>query len=199
MLKYSSWKIWRLNSFLFSLPMKRLATLFLVVTLFYNMIGYYLMFAFKEQQAWVARMENTSPSDFRVLRLNASLYSFVDDTEFEDVNEDVVINNKSYHIFKKQIKDNVLSLYYLPNANENTVSKDLNDLVHSQLFDTGSSKESPTKKLLKSFIKDYIDNPEVSIPMPTQAIVLTDSFYTNDAEFTNPGHLSLPYSPPDCI
>lgn len=179
--------------------MKRLATLFLVVTLFYNMIGYYLMFAFKEQQAWVARMENTSPSDFRVLRLNASLYSFVDDTEFEDVNEDVVINNKSYHIFKKQIKDNVLSLYYLPNANENTVSKDLNDLVHSQLFDTGSSKESPTKKLLKSFIKDYIDNPEVSIPMPTQAIVLTDSFYTNDAEFTNPGHLSLPYSPPDCI
>lgn len=74
------------------------------------MIGYYLMFAFKEQQAWVARMENTSPSDFRVLRLNASLYSFVDDTEFEDVNEDVVINNKSYHIFKKQIKDNVLSL-----------------------------------------------------------------------------------------
>lgn len=109
------------------------------------MIGYYLMFAFKEQQAWVARMENTISSDFRVLRLNASLYSFVDDTEFEDVNEDVVINNKSYHIFKKQIKDNVLSLYYLPNANENTVSKDLNDLVHSQLFDTGSSKESPTK------------------------------------------------------
>ena len=163
------------------------------------MIGYYLMFAFKEQQAWVARMENTSPSDFRVLRLNASLYSFVDDTEFEDVNEDVVINNKSYHIFKKQIKDNVLSLYYLPNTNENTVSKDLNELVHSQLFNTGSSKESPTKKLLKSFIKDYIDNPEVSIPMPTQAVVLTEAFAADDAEFTNPGHLSLPYSPPDCI
>ena len=56
--------------------MKRIATLFLVVTLFYNMIGYYVMFAYKEQQAWVARMENTSSSDFRVIRLNASLYSF---------------------------------------------------------------------------------------------------------------------------
>ena len=199
MLKYSSWKIWRLNSFLFSLPMKRIATLFLVVTLFYNMIGYYVMFAYKEQQAWVARMENTNSSDFRVIRLNASLYSFADDTELQDVNEDVIINNKSYHIFKKQIKDNILSLYYLHNANENTISKDLNDLVNSQLFNNDNSKESPTKKLLKSFIKDYIDNPEVSIPMPTQAIVLTEAFAADDAEFTNPGHLSLPYSPPDCI
>ena len=179
--------------------MKRIATLFLVVTLFYNMIGYYVMFAYKEQQAWVARMENTSRTDFRVLRLNASLYSFAEDTEFEDVNEDVIINNKSYHIFKKQIKNNVLSLYYLPNTDENTVSKDLNDLVHSQLFNTGSSKDSPAKKLLKSFIKDYIDNPGVSIPMPTQAVASSEPFATYGTEFTNPGHLSLPYSPPDFI
>jgi hypothetical protein len=187
------------NSFLLSKPMKRLATLFLIVTLFYNMIGYYLMFAYKEQQTWVARMEKTAPADFRVLRLNASLYSFAEDTEFEDVNEDVIINNKSYHIFKKQVKNNVLSLYYLPNTNENTVSKDLHDIVDSQLFHNGSSKDSPVKKLLKSFIKDYIDNPEVGIPMPTNAVASTDLFYANDAEFTNPGHLSLPYSPPDCI
>ena len=94
--------------------MKRIATLFLIVTLFYNMIGYYLMFAYQEQQAWVARMEKTSHTDFRVMRLNASLYSFADDTEFEEVNEDVIINNKSYHIFKKQVKDiakELISLY----------------------------------------------------------------------------------------
>ena len=179
--------------------MKKIAILFLVVTLFYNMIGYYVMFAYKDQQAWVARMENTSSSDFRVIRLNASLYSFADDTELQDVNEDVIINHKSYHIFKKQIKDNILSLYYLPNTNENTISKDLNDLVNSQLFDNDNSKESPTKKLLKSFIKDYLDNPEIGIPLPTRAVVSTDLFYTNDIEFTNPGHLSLPYSPPDYI
>lgn len=179
--------------------MKRLATLFLIVTLFYNMIGYYLMFAYKEQQAWVARMEKTTPADFRVLRLNASLYSFAEDTDFEEVNEDVIINKKSYHIFKKQVKNNVLSLYYLPNTDENTVSKDLNDLVQSQLFNTGSSKDSPAKKLLKSFIKDYIDNPEVSIPMPTQAVASSEAFATQGTEFTNPGHLALPYSPPDFI
>jgi hypothetical protein len=179
--------------------MKRIATLFLIVTLFYNMIGYYLMFAYQEQQAWVARMEKTSHTNFRVMRLNASLYSFADDTEFEEVNEDVIINNKSYHIFKKQVKDNVLSLYYLPNTNENTVSKDLNDIVDNQLFNSGSSKDSPVKKLLKSFIKDYIDNPEVSIPMQTKAVASISLFTTNGVDFTNPGHLSLPYSPPDFI
>jgi hypothetical protein len=179
--------------------MKRIATLFLIVTLFYNMIGYYLMFAYQEQQAWVARMEKTTHTDFRVMRLNASLYSFADDTEFEEVNEDVIINNKSYHIFKKQVKNNVLSLYYLPNTNENTISKDLHDIVDSQLFNSGSSKDSPVKKLLKSFIKDYIDNPEVSIPVPTNAVASTELFSNNDAEFTNPGHVSLPYSPPDFI
>jgi hypothetical protein len=133
------------------------------------------------------------------MRLNASLYSFADDTEFEEVNEDVIINNKSYHIFKKQVKDNVLSLYYLPNTNKNTVSKDLNDIVDSQLFNSGSSKESPVKKLLKSFIKDYIDNPEVSIPMQTKAVASISLFTNNGVDFTNPGHLSLPYSPPDFI
>jgi hypothetical protein len=35
--------------------------------------------------------------------------------------------------------------------------------------------------------------------MPTNAVASTDLFYANDAEFTIPGHLSLPYSPPDFI
>jgi hypothetical protein len=79
------------------------------------------------------------------------------------------------------------------------VSKDLNDLVQNQLFNTESSKDSPVKKLLKSFIKDYIDNPEVGIPMPTQAVASSEHFVTYGTEFTNPGHISLPYSPPDFI
>lgn len=199
MLKIKRYQTTRPNTFLISASMKRIATLFLIVTLFYNMIGYYLMFAYQEQQAWVARMEKTSRTDFRVIRLNASLYSFADDTEMEEVNEDVMIKNKSYHIFKKQIKDNVLSLYYLPNTNENTVSKDLNDLVDSQLFNSGSSKESPVKKLLKSFIKDYIDNKPVLVPKPKQIIAAVEVVVTKEPACIHAGHRSLPYSPPDLV
>jgi hypothetical protein len=35
--------------------------------------------------------------------------------------------------------------------------------------------------------------------MPTQAVASSEAFATHGAEFTNPGHLSLPYSPPDFI
>jgi hypothetical protein len=48
------------------------------------------MFAQQDEQAWVSTIENTqtqSEGD----RTNASLYSFVPDTEFEYVNENVVI------------------------------------------------------------------------------------------------------------
>ncbi len=163
------------------------------------MIGYYLMFAYKEQQAWVMRMEKTTHTDFRVMRLNASLYSFAEDTDVEEVNEDVIINNKSYHIFKKQVKDNVLSLYYLPNTNENTVSKDLNDIVDSQLFNTGNSKKSPVKKLLKSFIKDYVAHEDNTVCFLPKKVIETVAFNTTTKGAIHAGYRSLSYSPPDFI
>ena len=116
--------------------MKRIASLFLLVTLFYNVLGYYLMFAYQEEQAWVSSMEKIPCSEFQVIQLNATLYSFIEDTDFEYVNEDVIINNKSYHIFKKRIQNNILSLYYLRNSHQDVIGKDLKDIVDNQLFNS---------------------------------------------------------------
>src|SRR3990167_9386376 len=107
--------------------MKRIASLFLLVTLFYNVLGYYLMFAQQQEQAWVASMEKNDTSKFKVIHLNATLYSFIEDTDFEYVNENVTINNTTYHVFKKRIQNNILSLYYLPNSHQDEVGKKLND------------------------------------------------------------------------
>jgi len=65
------------------MPMKRIASLFLLVTLFYNALGYYLMFAQYDEQAWVSAIEKTPESEFQVIELNATLYSFIEDTDFE--------------------------------------------------------------------------------------------------------------------
>jgi hypothetical protein len=157
------------------------------------------MIAYQEQQAWVVRMEKTEQSDFKVIRLNASLYSFVEDTDMKLVNEDIIINHKSYHVFKTQIKDNVLSLYYLANAKENTIGKELNDLVNNQLFNTNSSKESPVKKALKSFIKDYIDQPKLDFSTPAEALASLGLGTAHEVKFTQTGYFSLPYSPPDWV
>lgn len=179
--------------------MKRIASLFLIVTLFYNVMGYYLMFAYQEEQAWVSSMEKRHDSEFQVIKLNATLYSFIEDTDFEYVNEDVVINNKNYHIFKKRIQNNILSLYYLRNSHQDAISQDLKDIVDNQLFNGSSSKESPIKKLLKSFLKDYVPNTAVCFTFSPEKEAEVVVFNENPTASLHSGHLALSYTPPDFV
>ncbi|WP_367755878.1 hypothetical protein [Flavobacterium sp. WC2430] len=179
--------------------MKRIASLFLLVSLFYNVLGYYLMFAYQDEQAWVSAIEKTPDSEFQVIELNATLYSFIEDTDFEYVNENVVIENKSYHIFKKRIQNNILSLYYLRNSYGDVIGKDLKDIVNNQLFDSTPSKNSPIKKLLKTFLQDYIPNTTVCVhfsPNSDQDSKKLSGYLNLDL---NSGYLSTLYTPPKLV
>jgi hypothetical protein len=57
------------------------------------------MFSYQEEQAWVSAIK-TPDLEFQVIQLNASLYS-LSKTLTLNTNENVIIENKSYHIFKK--------------------------------------------------------------------------------------------------
>ncbi len=179
--------------------MKRIATLFLIVTLFYNVLGYYLMFAYQEEQAWVAAIEKKDNINYQVIQLNASLYSFVEDTEFEYVNENVVIDKKTYHIFKKRIQNNILSLYYLPNSHQESINPDLQNIVDQQLFNGGATKESPLKKLMKSFLKDYIPQATAAIVFSPENKATTTEIAVSPTPLLIAGYLSVPFSPPDLV
>ena len=157
------------------------------------------MFAYQEEQAWVASMEKRHDSEFQVIKLNATLYSFIEDTDFEYVNEDVVINNKSYHIFKKRIQNNILSLYYLRNSHQDAISQDLKDIVDNQLFNGSSSKESPVKKLLKSFLKDYVANSAVCVDFSPKTAVHSIETIIMPNQALDSGYISVSYSPPDFV
>lgn len=174
--------------------MKRIGYLFLFVTLFYNALGYYLMFSYQEEQEWVSAMEKTPDEEFKVIELNATLYSFIEDTDFEYVNENVIIENKSYHIFKKRIKDNILSLYYLPNSYGDVIGKNLNEIVDNQLFNC-NSKDSPVKRLLKSFLQDYIPNTSVSTNFSTNVNWTAKRCFASLDAILHSGHL-IGFSPP---
>ena len=188
-----------LNSFLLSTNMKRIASLFLLTTLFYNVLGYYAMFAYQKEQTWVSSMQKVPSSKFQVIRLNASVYSFIEDTDFEYVNEDVVINNKSYHIFKKRIQNNIISLYYLRNSYGDVIGKDLNEIVDNQLFNSTPSKESPTKKLLKSSLPDYIPNNTICINFSAKTDLNSREPIITPNKELNSVYLSLSYTPPDFV
>lgn len=177
--------------------MKRIASLFLLVSLFYNALGYYLMFAQQDEQAWVSTIENTPGLAFKVIELNASIYSFVEDTDFEYVNENVVIDNKSYHIFKKRIQDNILSLYYLPNLYGDVIGKDLNDIVDNQLFNSAATKGTPIKKLLKTFLQDFIPSYSSKIDLATSTILDSETTILVHKQGTLSGYLTIYCTPPE--
>lgn len=178
--------------------MKRIASLFIVVILFYNMLGYYLIFAQQKEQEWVASNQKNVVSTYNVIKLNASLYTFADDTDFEYVNENVEINNKIYHIFKKRIQNNILSLYYLQNAHQDKVDKQLIEIVDNQLFESSSTKETPVKKLLKSFTQDYVVNQVTTLLIPDENYVYKVAF-PSATQAIQSGYHSLSYSPPDYV
>lgn len=138
--------------------MKRIAAILLVITLltslFYNAINYYMMLSYQKEQSWIASKKNTPQNQYKVIKLNATLYSFIEDTDLELVNENIVLDNKVYHIFKKQIKDNVLNLYYLGDESLNSIDITLKKIVDTQ-SDSNSSK-IPFEKLFKSISKDYL-------------------------------------------
>ncbi|CAD0001019.1 MULTISPECIES: hypothetical protein [Flavobacterium] len=180
--------------------MKRIASLFLIVTLFYNVLGFYIMFAEQQQQVWVNAMEKTDNANFEIIEIKINPYAYVVDSGFEEVNEDLVIENKTYHVFKKRILNNVLKLYCLKNSHREVLSNDLKKIVDSQIFDTDSNKENPSKKLIKSFIQDYIPNDTINLVSTTTKLVfpVTLNSYSPKEDLLS-GYFTTNYPPPNMV
>ena len=170
----------------------------LTFTMFYNMVSAYMLYNFDKQQKWAAEVSETSQSKFHIIKLNASLYSFVEDSDFEQVNQDVIVGEKSFHVFKKRIKDNVLELYVLNNVNESAMNVKLAKLAKVSFADDSDLSTSPLKKLLKLISFDYIFNKEFTIKNNV-AQNLCASLYFNTTHNVKNGHTSLPFSPPKFI
>jgi hypothetical protein len=180
--------------------MKKTASLLLIMTLFtslfYNAVEYYLMISYQKEQSWIQSMQNTPDSEFKVIKLNATLYTFIEDSEIEQVNENLVINNKIYHIFKKSIKDNVLNLYYLGQENQNAIAINLKNLIGSE---TDSSSKSPIEKLIKNFNKDYVSNEYKPFDFNLNTTLKTTSIFENQNPKLLSGFYKVAFSPPKLV
>lgn len=156
-----------------------------------------MLFTAQKEQTWVASMENADESKFQIIKLDINPYAYVVDSGFEEVNEDIIINHTVYHVFKNRIQNNVLKLYCLKNTHQAAVNKKIRDFVDSQMADTNTNKETPTKKLLKSFEKDYISNDTAVYEFSSEFISDSIPFsfvYKNDLL---DGFFTAHYPPPN--
>jgi hypothetical protein len=183
--------------------MKRKAStlllLIITTTFLYNVIGVHLLFTLEKEHSWVVAMQNIPDSEFKVIKLNATLYSFTDDTEMEYVNENMTINNKVYHIFKRRIQDNIISLYYLPNKQQSATDINLKKIVANDEPDDAPLSKKPMEKLFKSFLKNYVQHKSDSFVFlgKSKKIILKFDFHPQG--ILHSGYLSRADSPPDLV
>lgn len=157
------------------------------------------MFAEQKEQIWINAMAETDDANFKVFEIQIDPYAYVVDSGIEEANENFVIENKVYHVFKKRIQNNVLKLYCLKNSQTEVLSKDLKKIVENQLFDTNSDKEKPSKKLMKSFIKDYIPSDTINLVYTPKLFIAVIIHSYGPKENLLSGYSAVNYSPPDMV
>jgi hypothetical protein len=140
---------------------KKIASILLLALLLYNAFGYYLLFAYQKGQQQDMSVYILPESAFDVLKFNVAIYTSKENTDFEYLNDALEVQGKNYQIVKKRIHNDSLEMYYLRDYRKDALRQNLNDIVESQTFNNlnnSSSKETPIKQLLKSFLKEYVSN-----------------------------------------
>ena len=167
----------------------------LIFAMFYDGLSFYLLYKFDKKQQWVAKVEDARKSEFHIIKLNASLYSFADDTDFEQVNQEVIIGNKSFHVFKKRIKDNILELYVLNQLNETSLDVNLSKLAEVDFHDNSDLSKSPLQKLLQLLTFEYVFSKSIvcEIPLLFECDRVLSHFQKQQILG---GFFDLPYCPP---
>ena len=142
--------------------MKRIVSITLLALLLYNAFGYYMLFAYASEQARIVSLQNLPESAFQVIKFNLALYTSVENSDFEYVNQELSVGGKNYNIVKKRVINDTLYTYYLRNFKQDELRQNFNDIVETQTLNAKSDNNKPIKLLLKSFLKDYIPN-DISI------------------------------------
>ncbi|WP_395051186.1 hypothetical protein [Flavobacterium sp.] len=176
-----------------------LLLLILTTTFLYNVIGVHLLFSLEKEHSWVVAMQNIPDSEFKVIKINATLYTFTEDTEMEYVNENMTINNKVFHIFKRKIQDNIISLYYLPNKQQSTTDINLKKLVDNDAPDNAPLSKKPMEKSFKSVIKDYTQHSSNAFVFVYKSKECSLKFDFYSQGILHAGYLSRADSPPDLV
>jgi len=130
--------------------MKRIVSIIILLTLFNNIIGYYVVLTFQQEETKATVINDIPKSGYQEIHLSKIYYSFYEDTDSDITTEKITLRKK----------DNLLS--YLHTAYNKITKKDLSDIEENILFDNPSKNNNPIKIIVKSFGKDYIPNESLT-------------------------------------
>jgi hypothetical protein len=181
--------------------MKRLIAISFLFLLLFNAFGYYLLFGYEQRQERSEQLANLPESAFEIVRLPASLYVHLEDTDFEMVDDVYTIEGKTYQVVKRRIVNDKLEIYCLRDFRQDELNRLLADYAHEQGITQSddSNSDAPTKSFSKNFLKEYLPLSPISIVKTTsntEGGILT-TISVADASLLSVGHFSIPSPPPN--
>lgn len=176
--------------------MKKVVSIFLVVLLLLNVMGYYGLFLglkYKNSVQVTQRLNADDYQDSETITLKVPLaIPYYGDTEFERVDGEIEHNGEFYRLVKQKLEKDTLYIVCIKDVKSKHIQEALTEYVKT--FTDHSADRSHTKTI-QSFIKDYVPT---SFNLDSSAtgwnLTILHPFILKDS-FSNP-YFSIPSPPP---
>lgn len=143
--------------------LKKIATIFLILLLFFNWYGYRLVISIRQDRAdqkLESRIDNNDYDETQLIEIKVAMNMPYQErfTDFERHYGEVTIDGKVYRYVKRKIEGDILILKCIPNYSKQQLIKTADDFTKSN---SGQDQDNPGKKQANSFAKlfsgDYDD------------------------------------------
>lgn len=139
--------------------LKKIASILLLSVLLFNVVGYFALFAYEQEQAKRMVLQDMPEEAFKIVKVLASTYVHVADTDFDYPDEQFTIEGRTYNLAKKRIHHDTLEIYLLNNVKQDELTAAFKDYIEQNIL----AKKDPTSKSpLKSALKDFLKNGVVA-------------------------------------
>jgi hypothetical protein len=102
-------------------------------------------------------LQGIPEQEFKIVKLLASTYVRVENTDFEYPDEQFNINGKNFNLVKQRIHNDSLELYLLNNVKQDELTANFKDYVEENVLNkSNNSNKKPFKLTLKDLLKNYL-------------------------------------------
>jgi hypothetical protein len=142
-------------------------------------------------------------SAFKLVKILASTYVHVENTDFDYPDEQFTVEGKTYNLAKKRILNDSLEIYLLNNVKQDELTAAFNDYIEQNILTKSlPTHKAPIKVSIKDFLKNCVFNScdlfEIRYELITVASTKEENFTHKNAFLTNRS-LSIVAPPPESV
>jgi hypothetical protein len=181
--------------------LKKVTSILLLALLLFNVVGYFALFAYEQEQARHIKLQNMPESAFKLVKILASTYVHLENTDFDYPDEQFTVEGKTYNLAKKRIINDSLEIYLLNNVKQDELTAAFNDYIEQNVLTKSlPTHKTPFKVALKDFLKncvvDHSNLLDIRYQLIAVALAKEENFTQRDSFLTNIT-LSIVAPPPE--